>query len=182
MPGPDGRNPPAISIPFFGYKDHIGIEQRFGFIRTSKVTDAAAHDGARLREGLIDPENTASNVWADTAYRSAKNEEYLAGISKTSRIHRKKPAGRPMKRATEQSNARKSKVRCHVEHVFAELKSPMGLEVRTIGIACAEATITIANMAFNMKRWVFLEARTLPDEVKIGPMPPVGRQTTPERR
>ena len=160
MPGPDGRAPPAISIPFFGYKDHIGIDQRFGFIRTSKVTDAAAHDGARLREGLIDPENTASDVWADTAYRSAKNEEYLAGIGKTSRIHRKKPAGRPMKRTTSQSNASKSKVRCHVEHVFAELKSRMGLVVRTIGIARAEATIT--NMAFNMKRWVFLDARTLP--------------------
>ena len=67
-----------------------------------------------------------------------------------------------MKRATAQSNARKSKVRCHVEHVFAELKSRMGLVVRTIGIARAEATITIANMAFNMKRWVFLDTWTLP--------------------
>ena len=64
--------------------------------------------------------------------------------------------------ASAQSNARKSKVRCHVEHVFAELKSRMGLVVRTIGIARAEATITIANMAFNMKRWVFLDARSLP--------------------
>ncbi len=62
----------SISIPVFGYKDHIGIDRRFGFIRTSRVTDAAAHDGARLREGLIDPENTASDVWADTAYRSAR--------------------------------------------------------------------------------------------------------------
>jgi IS5 family transposase len=160
-PGPDGKTPPAISIQVFGYKDHIGIDRRFGIIRTQKVTDAAAHDGARLREGLIDLENTASDVWADTAYRSVKNEDYLDGISKTSRIHRKKPAGRPMSRAAAQANAKKSKVRCHVEHVFAELKSRMGLVVRTIGIARAEATITLANMAFNMKRWVFLDARTL---------------------
>lgn len=161
-PGPDGKTPPAISIPVFGYKDHIGIDRRFGFIRTSKVTDAAAHDGARLREGLIDLQNTASDVWADTAYRSVKNEDYLEGISRTSRIHRKKPAGRPMSRAAAQANAKKSKIRCHVEHVFAELKSRMGLVVRTIGIARAEATITLANMAFNMKRWVFLDTRTLP--------------------
>lgn len=161
-PGPDGKTLPAISIPVFGYKDHIGIDRRFRFIRTQKITDAAAHDGARLREGLIDPQNTASDVWADTAYRSAKNEEYLEGISRTSRIHRKKPAGRPMSRATAQANAKKSKVRCQVEPVFAELKSRMGLVVRTIGIARAEATITLANMAFNMKRWVFLDARTLP--------------------
>ncbi len=78
-PGPDGKTPPAISIPVFGHKDHIGIDRRFGFIRTSKVTDAAAHDGARLRERLIDLENTASDVWADTAYRSVKNEAYLGG-------------------------------------------------------------------------------------------------------
>lgn len=161
-PGPDGKTPPAISIPVFGYKDHIGIDRRFGFIRTQKVTDAAAHDGARLREGLIDPENTASDVWADSAYRSAKNEEYLEGLSKKSRIHRKKPNGKPMSRATARANAKKSTVRCRVEHVFAELKSRMGLVVRTIGIARAEATITLANMAFNMKRWVFLNAQTLP--------------------
>lgn len=161
MPGPDGKTPPAISIPVFGYKDHIGIDRRHGFIRTQKITDAAAHDGARLREGLIDPENTASNVWADSAYRSAKNEDYLDSIARTSCIHRRKPAGKPMSRATARANAKKSAVRCHVEHVFAELKSRMGLVVRTIGIARAEATITLANMAFNMKRWVFLDARTL---------------------
>ena len=49
-----------------------------GLIRRMQVTDAAAHDGARLREGLIDPANTASDVWADTAYRSAANEAWLA--------------------------------------------------------------------------------------------------------
>jgi transposase, IS5 family len=181
-PGPDGKTPPAlgacpirgkkiirISIPVFGYKDHIGINRRFGFIRTQKTTDAAAHDGARLREGLIDPENTASDVWADTAYRSLMNEDYLEGLNRKSRIHRKKPAGKPMSQATAKANAKKSTVRCHVEHVFAELKSrmiPKGLcearVVRTIGIARAEATITLANMAFNMKRWVFLNVRTLP--------------------
>lgn len=162
VPGTDGKTPPAISIPVFGYKDHIGIDRRHGFIRTQKTTDAAAHDGARLREGLIDPENTASDVWGDTAYRSAKNEDYLEKINKKSRIHRKKPNGKPMSRATAKANAKKSTVRCHVEHVFAELKSRMGLVVRTIGIARAEATITLANMAYNMKRWVFLDARTLP--------------------
>ncbi|MEF2553051.1 hypothetical protein VQ042_17055, partial [Aurantimonas sp. A2-1-M11] len=57
----------------------------------SLVTDAAAHDGARLREGLIAPSNTASDVWADSAYRSAENERFLKGVSKTSRIHRRKP-------------------------------------------------------------------------------------------
>ena len=56
----------------------IRLERQVRFIRRQKVTDAAAHDGARLREGLVDPTNTASSVWADTAYRSAANEQFLA--------------------------------------------------------------------------------------------------------
>ena len=70
-PAADGKPQIDIAIPAFGYKIHISIDRRHGIIRRGKVTDAAAHDGARLREGLIDPKNTASDVWADSAYRSA---------------------------------------------------------------------------------------------------------------
>ena len=65
---------------------------RHGLIRKWTVTDAAAHDGARL-EDLLDRANTASEVWADTAYRSAKNEAMLLRSGFVSRIHRKKPKG-----------------------------------------------------------------------------------------
>jgi len=145
-----------IAIPAFGYKNHVSIDQRHGIIRREMTTDAAAHDGARLREGLIDPNNTASGVWADTAYRSKANEDWLKAHGKTSQIHRKKPKGRPMTERTRKANARKSKVRARVEHVFAEQKNRMGLFIRTIGIARAEAAITLANMAYNMKRWGWL--------------------------
>ena len=60
------------------------------------VTDAAAYDGARLREGPIDRANTPSSVWADTAYRSAANEAFLARAGSTNQIHRKKPKDRLM--------------------------------------------------------------------------------------
>jgi IS5 family transposase len=143
-------------------------------IRRGKTTDAAAYDGARLREGLIDPNNTASDVWGDTAYRSAENERYLAGIGKVSRIHRRKPPGRPMPRHVAKANAAKSAVRAPVEHPFAHHRVPiarsamgpgkgvMGLVIRTIGIARAHATVTLANMAYNMKRWCWLDRRGLP--------------------
>ena len=35
----------------------------------------------------------------------------------------------------------------------------MGLFVRTIGIACAEAKITLANIAYNIDRLIFHERR-----------------------
>lgn len=60
--------------------------------------------------------------------------------------------GRPTPETIQRANGRKSKVRSHVEHVFTEQKHRMGLFIRTIGIARAEAVITFANMAYNMKR------------------------------
>ena len=159
-PKEDGAPQIDIAIPVFGYKSHISIDRKHGIIRRQKASDAAAHDGARLREGLIDPANTASDVWADTAYRSAANEAYLQKVGKTSRIHRKKPKGKSMPKAMARANARKSKVRALVEHVFAEQKDRMGLFIRTIGIARAEAALALANMAFNMKRWCWLDRRS----------------------
>jgi hypothetical protein len=58
-----------LAIPEFGYQNHISADRRHWLIRRWLVTDAAAHAGARLAD-LLDPGNTASDVWADTGYRS----------------------------------------------------------------------------------------------------------------
>ncbi len=125
------------------------------------MTDAAAYEGRLLRQGLLDKTNTASQVWADTAYRSKANETYMAENGFTSRVHRKKPKGRPMNERSRRANARKSGVRSRIEHVFAEQKSRMGLFIRTIGIARARVKIGVANLVYNMKRLIWLE-RTAP--------------------
>ena len=111
---------------------------------------------------LIDPNNTASDVWADTAYRSKANERSLAGRLLRSQIHRKKPKGKPMPRRTAQANARKSAVRSAVEHVFARQKGPMGLFIRTIGLARATTKIGLANLVYNMQRVVWLTGQAAP--------------------
>ena len=74
---PDGTPLPQIAQPVFGYKSHIAIDRRYGFIRNSTVTSAAEADGGELRR-LVTTDNTSSKVWADTAYRSKANEEWLA--------------------------------------------------------------------------------------------------------
>jgi transposase, IS5 family len=96
-------------------------------------------------------------VWADTAYRSKANEDFLAKNGFVSRIHRRKPPGRPMPETRRRANALKSKVRSRVEHVFAAQKDKMDLFVRTIGIARATMKIGMANIVYNMKRLVFLD-------------------------
>lgn len=103
---------------------------------------ARTHDGARLREGLIDQKYTASDVWADSACRSADKNRFLPGFGRVSRIHPKKPKGKPMSRRTARANAAKSAVRAHMEHPFAHQMGVMVPVIRTIGIARAEAAAT----------------------------------------
>jgi IS5 family transposase len=159
-PSDDGSPRIDLAVPAFGYKNHLGIDRRHGLIRTWTATDAARHDGAQL-PNLVSKMNTASDVWADTAYRSKANEMHLANHGFVSRIHRKKPPRRPMPTNVARANGAKSKIRAAVEHVFARQKGPMGLVVRTIGLARATVKIGLANIAYNMRRAVWLtEHRT----------------------
>ena len=155
---PDGTPLPMIAVPVFGCKSHVSIDRRFGFIRESAVTAASAADGRQLRR-LVSTENTGSEVWADSACRSQSNERWLTGRMLTSRIHRRKPAGRPMPRNLARANAKKSAIRAAVEPVFAHQKTRFGLFIRTIGLARAEAKLTLANLAYNFDRLIFHERR-----------------------
>ena len=161
--GADPRSfkPVDLAIPMFGYKNHIGIDRAHGLIRTWDASAANAHDGARLPD-LVSRNNTASGVWADTAYRSKKNEAFLARGMFTSNIHQRKPHRKAMPERTSRANAKRSKVRSAVEHVFAGQKHRMGLVVRTIGIARARIKIGMANLAYNFQRLAWLEGRTAP--------------------
>ena len=188
-PRDDGTVPAMdLAIPAYGYKNHISIDRRYrlGFgrmprilrrlrIRRWKTTDASAHDGARLREGLLDRSNTGWAVWAATAYRSAANEQYMESNGFTSKVHHKKPPHRDMPVQTRRSNAGKSVIRSRVEHVFADQKSRMGgaaegsgdaqhrwkgcggLFVRTVGIKRAEMKIGLANLVYNVRRFLYLK-------------------------
>ena len=160
-PAEDGSPRIDLAVPAFGYKNHVGIDRRHGLIRTWTVTDAARHDGAQL-PALISKANTGSDVWGDTAYRSRANERLLAENGRRSQIHRKKPPRKPMPKHTARANGAKSKVRAAVEHVFAHEKGPMGLVVRTIGLARARVKIGLANLVYNMKRTIWLTGRLAP--------------------
>jgi len=102
----DGRpKGPEIMVPAFGYKNHIATDRRHGLIRKWAVTHAAANDGWQL-PNLIDPENTASPVWADTAYRSRRNEGFLARHGLVSMIHFRKPPKKAMPEPRKNTNLR----------------------------------------------------------------------------
>jgi len=141
----------------YGYKNHINIDRTHKLVRAYTVTDAARHDSQEL-EAVLDPDNTASDVWADSAYRSADIEQRLKDKGLRSRIHRKANRRRKLTKREKQGNKTRSKVRARVEHVFGHFTTSMGGKlVRTIGVVRARTKIGLHNLAYNMTRFVCLE-------------------------
>ena len=142
----------------YGYKNHVNVDRRHKLIRRYEVTDASVHDSQAL-DGLLDDENTASDVWADSAYRSAEIEDKLVARGLKSRIHRKAHRNRPLTEREKQGNRTRSKVRARVEHVFGAQSNDMGgALLRCIGIVRARARIGLRNLVYNMRRMVQLDA------------------------
>ena len=141
----------------YGYKNHVNVDRRHKLIRRYKVTDASVHDSQAL-DDVLDDDNTASDVWADSAYRSAEIEGKLDERGLKSRIHRKAHRNRPLTKREQQGNRTRSKVRARVEHVFGAQSNDMGgTLVRCIGIARAKTRIGLKNLAYNMRRVVQLD-------------------------
>lgn len=147
-----------ISVPHFGYKTHVSIDRKWRFIRGETCTDAARYDGHELAS-VLDQTNSSKAVWADTGYRSAKNEAWLKAQGYRSHIHRKKPRGKPMAKHIRRGNATRSAIRACVEHVFGYEKGPMALTIRSIGQARASGRMTLANLSYNFRRLIFHERR-----------------------
>ena len=158
---PQARVAAEIAVPVFGYKNHLGIDRCHGFIRSFTVTDAATHDGRQLGK-LLDPDNTASSVWADTAYRSAANVALLARRGLVPQFQRPKPRGKPMPANRRRGNATRARVRIAIEHVFAAQKCRFGLVVRSVGLPRATTKLGLANLVTTMRRLVWFETRAAP--------------------
>jgi len=163
-PPPEGaprRAAGEIAVPVFGYKNHLGIDRVHGFVRRFVVTHVARHDGSQLG-AVLDPANTASDVWADTAYRSRSNLSLLRRRGLKAQFQRAKPRGRSMPPHIARGNRTRAQVRSRVEHVFAAEKGCMGLVVRTVGLVRATAKITLANLVYNMRRLAWIQGRAMP--------------------
>jgi len=141
----------------FGYKNHVNADARHKLIREYGVSDASVHDSQAF-DDLLNKGNTSSEVYADSAYRSAETERKLKARGFRSRIHKRGRRNRPLSDAETEANSRKSKVRARIEHVFgAQENAPGGRLVRTIGIVRAKIKIGLQNLVYNIRRLVILE-------------------------
>lgn len=143
----------------FGYKDHISIDTKYGFIRRYAVTDAAVHD-SKMLGAVLDDDNSSDELWADGAYRSAAIEAVLELLQFDSRIHERGYRNHPLTEDQKESNREKSKTRAKVEHVFGNWVMTMGGKLlRCIGKPRATAQLGLKNLVYNLKRYVFWQSQ-----------------------
>src|ERR1700683_4541377 len=142
---------------FYGYKNHVNVDAKHKLIRHYEVTDASVHDSWKFY-GLLNKANRSTDVYADSAYRSAATEAKLKVRGLRSRVCQRVSRTHELFKTQENANYRKSKVRARIEHVFgAQQTSQGGRIVRTIGIVRAKAKIGLQNFAYKHRRFVTLE-------------------------
>ena len=136
----------------FGYKAHVGVDEGSGLIRTLITTPANVND-TQVADDLICDD--ARVVMADAAYDTKARRARLIAEGKKPRIMRRPnrhhPKLAPRLRRYNRLIARR---RAAVETTFATLKNRMRLtRIRYVGLAKAHAQLTLAAIAFNMRRW-----------------------------
>jgi len=140
----------------YGYKDHAKVDSKSKIIVDFTVTPASVHDVDEF-EGLIDI--TDKEAWLDSAYASVDHVVRIKERYPNIILHICERAykNKPLTDDQKESNRVKSKVRARVEHVFGYITRFMGgITIRTIGKERAEREICGMNLAYNIKRAVFL--------------------------
>jgi len=143
-------------VSFFGYKDHIKTDAGTSLITDYRVTPASTHDSVVLKE-LVSEADGGKPLYADSAYTGEEIERILKGLNIKNKTCEKGRRGAPLTEAQRQHNRQKSKIRALVEHVFGFMENSMnGIFLRCIGIKRATCQIGLANLTYNICRYVQL--------------------------
>ena len=140
----------------YGYKNHIEVDAEHKLVRDYEVTSASVHD-SNVFEELLDENNSSSDVYADSAYGSAKKLEALNQRGFRCHVQRKGCRYKKLNERQRKGNYRRAKIRSRVEHIFGVQAMRAGsLIIRTIGIIRAKAKIGLRNLAYNIDRYCLL--------------------------
>ena len=147
----------------FGYKDHVKVDADSKIIVTYEVTDASVHDSKAI-VALCDERDEV--ISADSAYTGEELEREIkdkCGDGVVLKICEKGYRNKPLTDEQKKSNREKSRVRSRVEHVFGHMTMSMGgIFIRSIGMKRAKAGIARRNLAYNIKRYVYLAGKPSP--------------------
>jgi len=136
----------------YGYKNHVNVDAHTKLITKFSVSSASPHDSNEL-ENIVNEEDNI--LYADSAYRSAKIEEYLQKKNCKSHVHEKGYRNNPLDIQQKLTNSMKSKIRARVEHIFGFMTNSMNdaLHMTSIGIQRIESNIGFLNLTYNIFRY-----------------------------
>ena len=141
----------------FGYKAHVGVDEGSGLIRAVITTPANVNDTTPA-DALIRGDEAV--VWADAAYHTHERQARLKASGIKPRLARRPNKHHPeLPARLKYYNRLIARRRAAVETTFATLKNRMKLTtIRYRGLAKASAQITLAAIAFNLRRWAAIAA------------------------
>jgi IS5 family transposase len=141
---------------FFGYKDHVKCDSESKIITDFSVTDASVHDSQEFVD-LIDEKDQV--VKADSGYVGEKFREEIQikyphiELNICTKAFRNKPL-------TDDDKAKNrtiARTRARVEHIFGYMTRFMaGITSRVHGIGRVKRDVTAKDLAYNLKRYVFI--------------------------
>lgn len=151
----NGRN-------YFGYKNHVKVDEKSKLVCAYEVTDAAVHDSQAL-DDLLNRKDKHQRLYGDSAYRSDEIEKKLRGKKIYSRIHEKGYRGAPMTKAVKKRNTERSRVRGRVEHIFGCMETSMGgIFAKTRNMGTTSIKIGLMNLTYNILRLTTFKGEVCP--------------------
>lgn len=140
---------------YFGYKNHVCIDNKHKLIRNYTTTPAHVHDSEELFD-VLDENNSSQSLWADSAYYCSDTQDTLTQCGIKSKIHRKGYRNKKLSEFQRKMNRKKSSIRARVEHVFGRMAMMHNNFLRCIGQLRAANRIGMRNLIYNITRYELL--------------------------
>ena len=136
----------------YGYKNHVKVDADSKIITDYATTSANVHDSNEFTEFLNEEDKV---VYADSAYIGKEIPDHVEN-----RVCEKGYRGKPLTDEQKESNRKKSKTRCRIEHIFGFMTGSMhGITLRSIGTGRAEFNIGLTNLVYNICRYTILKRK-----------------------
>ena len=150
----DARWTQKNNVNYYGYKDHVKIDNKQKFIDTYDVTTASTHDSQVLDTLLDQEKDKGKDLWADSAYTGEEQDKTIEKYQMKNHVHEKGVRGKPLTQGQKDSNREKSRTRARVEHVFGFIEGSMNrLYLNCVGLKRVTTIVGLINLTYNLFRY-----------------------------
>jgi transposase, IS5 family len=136
---------------YFGYNNHVKMDEASKLIASYRVTPASTSDG-KILPLLVNEHD--KRVHADSADQTPMNRAYLQKLGIDAHIQVKGTRHVVLTESQKEENRQRSTIRSRVEHVFALIKSSLGgLNLEYIRLDRITVAVGLINLVHNMVGW-----------------------------